>query len=318
VLSALCYHSVGDPGPGYLFDPDVIDVTPAQFREQLSILARHCTVIGIDQLCQVVAGEIDRLPPNPVLITFDDGYRTCIDLALPILKEFGFPATFFIATDYVTNRRLYWWEVIHYLINSSKATRITLEKPRHLELDLADRKAAIGRLIRLVKDEYDLELDGFIRELAASARVEWNREIEASLADQLVMTWDDIRALHRAGMDIESHTRSHRVLQTLQMEHLADELAGSRADLERELGEPVRTVAYPVGYSIRHIPKIRMAVKRAGYKIGFTSATGTNYLWRQPLDPFDIRRISMQRDISVSLFLGGLAIPPLAFSRETA
>ena len=54
VLSVLCYHSVGDPAPGYALDPDVIDATPEQFREQLAIVQRHFTVIGVDALCQAL------------------------------------------------------------------------------------------------------------------------------------------------------------------------------------------------------------------------------------------------------------------------
>jgi peptidoglycan/xylan/chitin deacetylase (PgdA/CDA1 family) len=117
-------------------------------------------------------------------------------------------------------------------------------------------------------------------------------------------------------MDIQSHTRSHRVLQTLSADRLADELAGSRADIEREIGAPVRTVAYPVGYSIRHVPRIRAAVQRAGYEIGFTNATGVNYLWR-PTDPLDVRRVPMMREQSTSMFRGLLAMPPLAYSRTS-
>ena len=61
------------------------------------------------------------------------------------------------------------------------------------------------------------------------------------------MTWDDVRALAGAGMDIESHTRTHRVLDTLDRDQLRDELVGSRRDLEAQLGRPIRAIAYPVG-----------------------------------------------------------------------
>jgi peptidoglycan/xylan/chitin deacetylase (PgdA/CDA1 family) len=45
------------------------------------------------------------LPGSPRLaITFDDGYEDNYTVAWPILQEFGFPATFFAATDYVGNR----------------------------------------------------------------------------------------------------------------------------------------------------------------------------------------------------------------------
>jgi hypothetical protein len=62
------------------------------------------------------------------------------------------------------------------------------------------------------------------------------------------------------------------------------------------------------------VPMIRSAVQRAGYRLGFTNATGMNYLWRT-MDPLDVRRVSMMREQSTSMFRGLLAVPPLAYSR---
>ncbi|MCG8421101.1 MAG: polysaccharide deacetylase family protein [Proteobacteria bacterium] len=320
VLSALCYHSVGTVDPAYRFDSDVIDATPDEFRQQLEVLHRHCTVISIDDLCDIVAGSAP--PPNPVLITFDDGYRSCLDVALPILQEFGFPATFFIATDYVSNRRLYWWDTISYVLKTTRKHRIELAYPRTMTFELngegagnaAGKSTAIGQLLRLVKTEREMDLDEFLAGLIGAAEIEWTRDIESRLADELIMTWDDVRKLRDAGMDIESHTRKHRVLHTLHTEKLASELAGSRADIEREIGEPVRTLAYPVGGSIARYPEIRAAMERAGYQIGFTAMTGVNYLWRQ-IDRLDVSRLAMERGTPIEFFRGMLALPPLAYSR---
>ncbi len=311
ILPVLCYHSVGDPGPSYRFDPEVIDVTPEQFRRQLEILAKDCTVIGMDTLCAALHGE--KLPPNAVLISFDDGYRSCLDTALPILRDFGFSATFFIATHYVGKRRLYWWDKIHYILKTSALDRITIDYPKPIALELADPNAAARELLSLVKSEKGMDLDNFFDGLTRAAQVEWSDELETSLADELIMHWDDVRQLHAAGMDIESHTRTHRVLQTLEPSQLADELTGSRDDIRDEIGQSARTVAYPVGYTIRSLPVIRQAVANAGYEIGFTNASGVNYMWTQ-IDRFDVRRIAMGRELTPTLFRGQLAVPQLAYA----
>src|SRR5580693_8970517 len=46
----LTYHHVADNPPGYPYDAEVADATPAQFRRQMELLARHRTPIGIDEL----------------------------------------------------------------------------------------------------------------------------------------------------------------------------------------------------------------------------------------------------------------------------
>jgi peptidoglycan/xylan/chitin deacetylase (PgdA/CDA1 family) len=53
------------------------------------------TPITLDSL---VAGRegAGALPRRPVVITFDDGYQDCIDYAVPILRKFGFTATFYM------------------------------------------------------------------------------------------------------------------------------------------------------------------------------------------------------------------------------
>lgn len=310
ILSVLTYHHIDDPGDDYLFDGEVADATPAQFDQQLAVIARHCNTISIAQLLDAHAGR-EPLPANPVLITFDDGYRSCLETALPLLQRHGLLATFFIATEYVSKRKLYWWDRVNYLIKHCTAERISLEVPRPMELDATDRERTIGTLLDIIKNTPGLDIDAFLDELGRATGALWNAGIERKLADQLIMSWDDVRALRAAGMDVQSHTRRHRVLQTLDSAALADELAGSRAELERELGEPVRTIAYPVGRTVAREPEIRDAVTEAGYAVGFTNASGANYLWRR-LDPLDVRRIAMGRDCSPSMFLGQLAIPPLA------
>ncbi|HEU4727568.1 MAG TPA: polysaccharide deacetylase family protein, partial [Kofleriaceae bacterium] len=110
----------------------------------------------------------------------------------------------------------------------------------------------------------------------------------------------------------------HRVLETLEGEALRDELAGARDDLERETGQRVQAIAYPVGRAIR-APWIRNAVIDAGYRVGFANAGGVNPVWPGALrsalgfDPLNLRRIATERTMSDAMFLTELAIPPLGY-----
>ena len=321
VLTVLTYHHVTDPSSDYPFDPDVADATPTQFRAHCELLAEHFTVIDIEQLCEGLAGR-RPLPYNPALITFDDGYLSCRDVAVPILQDFGFSAVFFIATDFVDKRRLFWWERISYLVRSSKREVIDLTYPGPQTIDLADRGAAADVLLRIIKDTKGLDIGRFLDEVTAAMQVVWNAALERTLTDGLLMTWADIRALHDAGMDIQSHTRCHRVLQTLDDRALDDELGGSKRDLEDALGggARVRTIAYPVGRSIATASAVRAAVVRAGYDCGFSNATGVNYLVPGffsgvgRVDPLDVHRIAIDRKMSSAMFRSQLAWPAIGYA----
>jgi peptidoglycan/xylan/chitin deacetylase (PgdA/CDA1 family) len=306
-LTVLTYHRIREDGE-HPFDRGVIDATPDELDAHLAVLGRYFTFVASDEVRDFLRTK--RLPKNPILVTFDDGYRECHDLALPILERHRVRATFFVPTSYVGERRVFWWDRLSYLLRRSPRSTVTLEYPSRVTLTLgADREAPLRALLRLVKGHFGLDVERFLVELAAAADVRWSRELERSLAGELVLDWDRLRAMRRAGQEIESHTRTHRVLQTVPEAQLRDELAGSRADLERELGVPARVIAYPVGLPVP--ANVRTAVRDAGYELGFLNTGGVSPT-AAGFDPLAIRRIAMERPLASARFRAMLAIPPLA------
>ena len=324
LLTVLTYHRVSDPDPGAAssdahgmrdFDPGVIDATLGEFDEQIAMLSRSFSLVSVAQLhAYFTAGR--PLPQNPALITFDDGYLDCHDQALPILKRHGAAAVFFVSTKYITDRTLFWWDRISYLVKKTTRERMRLAYPLPLDLDVAgDRGFAVKTLLRIVKDCYDLDLERFLRELTEASGVAWNPEIERGFADALLMRWEHVHALRAAGMDVQSHTRTHRILQTLPAAQLAAELRESRAELEAELREPIRAVAYPVGYSIAAEPRIRAAVRDAGYSLGFSNGSGINLL-SGGADPLDLHRIAVESSVPSSYFRAAVTFPLFAHKQR--
>lgn len=312
-VAILTYHHVCDPGADYKFDPDVADVTPAQFRRQMELVRRNFSVIGLDHLDRALDGG--ALPPNPCVITFDDGYRSNLTEALPVLRDLDLTATFFIATGFATERRMYWWDRIAYLVHQAKRP-IAIEYPDKLTIAVGDRAAARATLVKFVKDHRGLDLERFLVAVAAAAGVPWDRAVERRLSDELIMTWDEVRQLAGAGMTIASHSRDHRVLETMAPDALAADLVGARDDLARELSQPCTAIAYPVGRPIAGYPAVRSAVAEAGYKLGFTNASGVVDLRRRDvLDRLGLARVAVDRELSDSMFLAQLVIPRMAYSR---
>jgi peptidoglycan/xylan/chitin deacetylase (PgdA/CDA1 family) len=312
-LSILTYHRFPSDNGVEHFDDGVIDTTAEEFETHVSCLKRYFTIVGADELRALGTGA--KLPPNPVAITFDDGYLDCYTRALPILQRHDCKAIFFVATSIISDRKLYWWDRIAYVVKHTQQERLLLRYPIPLEIPLDEsRSLTVERLLRLVKRQQlaqPFELEPFLDELTEVAQVPWSRDLERACADRLLMTWDQIRALRRAGMDVQSHTRSHRILQTLSSSELDEELAGSREDLGRELGELPHMIAYPGGNPIAHASPIRSALQMSGYTLGLNNITGPTALNRQ-VDPFDIRRLAVGRNFSEPLLLSVLALPSLA------
>ncbi|MEP7335939.1 MAG: polysaccharide deacetylase family protein [Actinomycetota bacterium] len=108
-----------------------------------------------------------------------------------------------------------------------------------------------------------------------------------SNGDPSFLTRGQLRALERRGVEIGSHTLTHRDLTSLSSSELRHELLESRLALERALGHPVQWLAYPYGaYDAR---VVRMA-RGAGYVLGVTTRSGFRQHGRAPLE---LRRIEI-------------------------
>jgi peptidoglycan/xylan/chitin deacetylase (PgdA/CDA1 family) len=312
-LTVVLYHRVVDPSGIGDLDPDLIDATPQEFDEQMAYLRRNFHPVGIEEVLAAHRGG-PPLPRDSVLVTFDDGYLDNHDHALPILAKHGIRGLFFVSTGHVTDRSLFWWEQISLLVRRSTSSSARLEYPRIEALDLSSPEAkvlATRKLNLVVKDYYGLDLDRFLAGVAKACGVSWSDAEGRERADRSLMTWDQVRALRAAGMGVGSHTQSHRVLNTLPPAALEAELRQSRAMLEERLGEPVTTIAYPVGRSIKMLASARKAVAAAGYELGFTTTPGTNRMGNGA-DAYDLRRLAIQRGMPSGLAQVFLSFPALA------
>jgi peptidoglycan/xylan/chitin deacetylase (PgdA/CDA1 family) len=100
-IRILFYHRVAD-------DRDELAVSPRRFREQMSYLASAgFRVLDVVQVAETLArGEV---PQRTIGLSFDDGYLDVAERALPVLTEFGFRATVFIATGVTDGRASFQW-----------------------------------------------------------------------------------------------------------------------------------------------------------------------------------------------------------------
>jgi peptidoglycan/xylan/chitin deacetylase (PgdA/CDA1 family) len=312
-LTTLCYHRTADAAAaGDELDRGIIDATPAQFDQQIAFLSRHFEFVDIDQVVAFAQGR-GRLPPNPVLITFDDGYKECFTLTLPILERYGARGTFFISTRQMNERRLFWWDRFNWILRRATRDELVLSYPHDLVLDVVDEKTkaqAHHALTTLVKRTKGLDLDRFTDQLERAAGCALSREEERRMVDRTLMTWDEVAAMSRAGMSLGSHSHGHRVLQTLEPEDFDLELGQSRRQLEERLDRPIRTIAYPVGYPLGDNEELRRAVSDAGYAVGFTVRAGV--FGGRRLDPLDVPRVLMDTSYDLQHFSAMTTLPPLA------
>lgn len=106
VILILTYHDFTiEEGSSY-------DMNIVEFEKQMDYLAAHkYSVISLSELLKGLKGG--QLPPKPVVITIDDGFKSNYTLAYPVLKKYNFPAALFIYTNFIekNNGSLTWEEI---------------------------------------------------------------------------------------------------------------------------------------------------------------------------------------------------------------
>ncbi|MDX5420695.1 MAG: polysaccharide deacetylase family protein [Hymenobacteraceae bacterium] len=104
----LMYHRVAEPAS----DAWEIAVSPANFEEQLRVLKATRRVVPLPQLLQEVKNG--SLRSNSMVLTFDDGYLDNYTTAVPLLEQYGLPATFFITSGNIGSTQAFWWDELEY------------------------------------------------------------------------------------------------------------------------------------------------------------------------------------------------------------
>lgn len=282
------------------------------FDAQVSYLCAHYRVVPLSELCgRLRTGGRDARAL--AAITIDDGYRDCHDVALPILRAHGAPATVFITTGFLDATCWIWTDKMRYLLARADAP---------LALSVA------GIVVRLRGSSDAARLDA-ARVVNARLKTLPDTARETAidrLAEQIgvalprtppdeegPMTWAHVRALEASGVEIGAHTVTHPVLTQVPDSRLRRELHDARDRLASELGHTVGAFCYPNG---DHDDAIRRAVEDAGYRCAVTVEAGLN---SRRTDPLRLKRVHTELDL-VHFMQGacGLEAAKLAIRRRVS
>lgn len=265
-LSILIYHRVHRT-PDPLFPGEVDAVA---FDLQCRWLKAWFQVLPLERAATLLAcGE---LPARAAAITFDDGYADNHDVALPILQRHGLPATFFVATGFLDGGRM-WNDTVIETARRCRAPMLELSGTELAALgpqplgNPAQRRVAAEQVIRAIKYRAPDQRQALVDAVADAAGVD--------LPSDLMMRADQVRALHRAGMQTGPHTRTHPILARLDRESAIAEIAGSQARLQEITGERSPVFAYPNGKPGEdYTPETVSIVRELGFRAAVSTAWG--------------------------------------------
>jgi peptidoglycan/xylan/chitin deacetylase (PgdA/CDA1 family) len=305
-LRILAYHRVLDVDEAtFDFDLELVSASQGQFRRQMQLLGRRFNPTSFRDL--IAAFETGaRLPPRPLVVTFDDGYDDNYRIVFPILRELGIPATFFVSTGHIDSGRPYAYDWFVHMLCRSPAHTLTIAA-LDLECRLPASKSARRALATDLLDRMKT-LDAASQEaIIANLERQWSMPRERGHADCRPMSWDQLREMQAAGMEIGSHGVWHNMLAKLSPEAMRAEVSESKRVLDRELGRPVEVISYPVGGLDAYNRDVIDSARAAGYRLGCSYISGTSPIPRKAA--FELRRLPIERQMDDAWFAALTGFP---------
>src|SRR5215510_3787918 len=220
-------------------------VDKSSFISQIQYLKNHFEVLPLsDAVRRLKNGRISR--PTAV-VTFDDGFQNNYDLAFPILREMGVPATIFLVTGLVNTDDTVWFCRLNQALTKTKKLAFEWHGDR-FDLSHPLSKAEAATIIQEKLKEYphpDLlaEVCWITRELGD----EPTAPIPVGSPFR-ILSGKAIREMAASGLiEFGAHTHNHAILSKLSLDEQRNEIYRSVKAVHELTGRPCELFAYPNG-----------------------------------------------------------------------
>lgn len=276
--TVISYHGVERE----IFDDKIqgLQVSEDIFIEQIRYLADNFEIISMDELFNLLQTKANkkqnRLSPEQVVITFDDGYENVLRCAAPVLKKYRAPFTVFVNTAYTdrTNNipTSYLRLAIHYL---DKACIRLPSQGKDYDIATPESKQhSFREITRALKNSPRASVENIVSDLKGNFSAARLAELERIFFSERLLDWKGIKTLATMGATIGSHCHQHTILSQHQPNEVVDaELCVSKKLIEQHVGE-CKYFAYPNGTQEYISKYARDSVQKAGYLLGFSVEAG--------------------------------------------
>ncbi|MGK0185351.1 MAG: peptidoglycan/xylan/chitin deacetylase (PgdA/CDA1 family) [Verrucomicrobiales bacterium] len=289
-VCVVMFHGVTDQNHSGLENGSDLNIDIGVFHKICRILAAKYSVVSLDEVTNALHSGCP-LPDRAVVLTFDDGYASNYHLAYPILRQYGLPATIFLATDFVDNNAWLWHDRVEYAIGHS--SRRSLEIGGTLgnidikgAMEKRDALTVIPNWLKAIPQE-DL--------LVEVARIESLSDCSLATAVEIPniyksLDWSHVAEMEQSGLiSFGAHTHQHRIIGRSEKSTAESEIKTSRDLILGHTGKMPQHFAYPNGQPGDHNEWTREILIDLGFRSAVTTENGFNNIGGS--DPFMLKRI---------------------------
>lgn len=264
-VAILYYHKISKLTTDY----NQSNVNPKHFAEHMEILKENYEVVTLKDISNGTAFQRNR---NAVAITFDDGYRSVLLNAVPILRNMGFGFACFVTTENVNTNYENWTDIVSRIAFEpncfhERCNLLIEGENRDIKIGGLEERVEFYRLLQQLNKSmsyYDFKalLDNLI---------EWDGMTTKARSEYEIMNADELMQIVDMGGEIGAHTVTHPFLSSLSDEDIIREVNESKKKLELLIGDRITMFSYPFGDAPK---RVRPILDRCGYKMALTSNVG--------------------------------------------
>lgn len=234
-------HHITDKNPNGIPTNEDLKVSPT-FLERiiLSYKANGFDFISLDEL-PVILSSIQKLEDPFIAFTIDDGYLDNFTYALPIFERHQVPFAIFVATDFIDQKTILWWDVLEDLVLHNDIIQFNRQSyPCHTFQEKWDTFRIIRENILKFDQSQLIEI---LQKTFSDYHIDWYKPIR-----EKAMTWGQVKELSQHPLcTIGGHTVSHPALNQLSDDDFRQEVKVGIEKLESITGKKINHFAYPYG-----------------------------------------------------------------------
>jgi peptidoglycan/xylan/chitin deacetylase (PgdA/CDA1 family) len=236
------YHLVSDNTPWY-FDNAYPVKSKKAFEKNLDLLLRYWKPIGLTELIAEIT-KSGKLPQGYFHISFDDGFSEVYNMAYPILKRKGIPATTFVCSDLIDNKNLHWEHKREIIIK--KASEAPDKKKNEIALLFHNEASVMKNLNNL---DFNNAID--YNKCAKILEIDFNDILETY---KPYLSTLQINEMINNGFTIGAHSINHPRFQEITFEEQQKQIISSVGYITEKFKLPYRVFAFP--YGEHDLPKV--------------------------------------------------------------
>jgi peptidoglycan/xylan/chitin deacetylase (PgdA/CDA1 family) len=307
-LRCLVFHDISDTESSFTKGLGVT-IARQHFEAALKFITRHYTPVGLQDV--IADSDGHGLPPRPVLVTFDDTYRSVPEFAAPLCSKYGVPAVFFVNAACLDNRRLALENIVCHVanlfgMNTINAAIRSVGGAGELEV-----RSLTEVFSRFLSGTSLLGREAFRRALLELARI---KESDLAAEAGLYLISQQLRDLASFKFEIGNHTYTHANCRSLSAADFGGEIDKNKAMLEAISGTKVRSFSVPYGSSVDLTPDLVAHLQRSEYEAVFLAEGRANSsrTHRSRLD-----RVSIRASMDAAFFSEIEILPRLRTMRNS-